>query len=257
MAEAIAPTTPANAVEEYPYTFEVLPLSKLIVDDSYQRPLTSFVDKIIVKFDPALVGTLVVSKRKAHQYAVVDGQTRMEAMRELGKKEVPCLVYLGLDQGQEVSLFARLQKERRGIASYHRFRAALVAGEQEPIEIEEIANDAGYGVGLEKGEISAVAALEYAYRRDPEVLERTLLILREAWGVEPVPTGDLIRGMGYLLNTENIDDERMAERLTSTTAEQVRRRASALKEGIGTGGGGAVRYVSGALHAVYRSKPKK
>lgn len=245
MTEEVAP--------QWPYQFEVLSLSKLFVDDSYQRPLTSFVDKIVNKFDPALIGTLVVSKRGA-KYAVVDGQTRMEALRELGKKEAPCLVYLGLSQADEASLFARLQRERRGIASYHRFRAALVAGEKEPQEIEVIAKDVGYGIGLETGEISAVAALEYAYRRDAEVLERTLLIFKEAWGADYVPTGDLIRGLAFTVYTENVDDQRLADRLKEVTPEQIRRRASAFKEGVGHGGGGAVRYVSAALMAIYRKR---
>jgi hypothetical protein len=245
----------ANAA--YPFHFEVLPIKHLMVDDSYQRPLTTFVDKIVANFDPALLGTIVVSKRSAKQYAVVDGQTRMEALRELGHAEMPCLVYEKLTQSDEASLFARLQRERRGIASYHRFRAALVAGDEEAIEIERIADDCGYEVGIEPGKISAVAALEYAYRRSPEILERTLLIFQEAWGESehPTPTGDLIKGLAYLLNSnDKIKDERMAEKLADVTPEAVRRRASAFKEGIGQGGGGAVRYHAQALEAVYRSR---
>jgi hypothetical protein len=245
----------AENLREWPYQFEVLPLNKLMVDDSYQRPMTTFVNRIVQKFDPALVGTLVVSKRNAREYAVVDGQTRMEALREVGETEAPCLVYLGLTVEDEASLFARLQKERRGIASYHRFRAALVAGEEEANEIEGIVKDTGYAIGLEKDEISAVAALEYAYRKDPDVLERVLLILAEAWGDEYVPAGDIIRGLAALLSEPKtkIEDERMADRLARVTDNQLRRRASALREGTGEGGG-AVRYMRDALHAVYRKK---
>lgn len=249
----------AEQNEDWPYRFEVLPLTKLIVDDAYQRPLTTFVDRIIRKYDPALVGTLVVSRRSAKEYAVVDGQTRMEALREVGIKDVPCLVYLGLSQAQEASLFARLQKERRGIASYHRFRAALVAGEKEPTEIEEIVRDTGHAVGLEKGEISAVAALEYAYRKDPEILERLLLVCNGAWDDGYVPAGDIIRGIAMYMDEDKkkrkIDDERLANRLSQVTPEQLRRRASALKEGVGEGGSGG-RYMKDAIAAQYRKAAK-
>jgi hypothetical protein len=244
--------------EDWPYTFEVLPLSKMIVDDAYQRPLTTFVDKITKNYDPALVGTLVVSKRSAKEYAVVDGQTRMEALGLLDVTEVPCLVYLNLTQAQEASLFARLQKERRGIASFHRFRAALVAGEEEPTAINEICNDVGFKVGLEKGEISAVAALEYAYRKDPEILERLLYVCIEAWGDDAVPAGDIIRGIALFMVDQRkakktVDDERLAQRLSGESPEALRRRASALKEGVGEGGSGG-RYMADAIAAAYRRK---
>lgn len=251
---------PAEQALKFPYRFEVLSLSRLIVDDAYQRPLTSFVDKIINKFDPALVGCLVVSGRQHGKYAVVDGQTRMEAMKELGMTECPCIVYTGLSQGEEASLFARLQKERRGIHSFHRFRAALVAGEREPLEIERITEDCGFTLGTDKDELSSVAALEYAYRRSPEILERTLLVFQEAWGDEKIiPTGDLIRGCAAFLADDKknkIDDERLADRLANVTPESIRRRASALKEGTGYGGGGAVRHTRDAIANVYRTKPK-
>lgn len=243
---------------DWPYTFEVLPINKLMVDDAYQRPLTTFVDRIKKKYDPALVGTLVVSKRNSKQYAVVDGQTRMEALREMGLGKVPCLVYFNLTQAQEASLFARLQKERRGIHSYHRFRAGLVAGEQEPQEITEICNECGFKIGLEKNaEISAVAALEYAYRRDPEILERLLLVVKEAWD-DLIPAGDIIRGIALFYADmakakKTVDDERLANRLAGESPEALRRRASALKEGVGEGGSGG-RYMADAIAAAYRRK---
>lgn len=255
--EAAVAEAAAQDARDWPYEFKVVSLNRLIVDEEYQRPLTTFVDKIVNNFDPALVGTLIVSGRQHGKYAVVDGQTRMEAMRELGMNEAPCLVYVGLTKGQEASLFARLQKERRGIHSYHRFRAALVAEEPQAVAVEQITSDCGYTIGVEKGEVAAVAALEYAYKRDAEVLERVLLVFRTAWGDEEdfVPTGDLIRGCAYLISKKpSIDDERLADRLSAVTPEQIRRRASALREGIGQGGGGNVSHMATAIEAIYRKK---
>lgn len=175
----------------FPYSFEVLDVDRLFVDPAYQRPLTTFSQKIEKNFDPALVGTLVVSERTegdlAGYYAIVDGQTRAAAIASLAARDearlaVPCLVYRGMSQAEEAKLFARLQKERRGVSSYHRFRADLVAGEPEAVAINEIATRVGYEIGTGTGKLSGVAALEDVYRRTPEILERALTISRAAWG---------------------------------------------------------------------------
>ena len=247
-------------MSQWPYEFKVLEVSKLFVDDTYQRPLTTFAARIERDFDPALVGTLVVSARDRGLYAIVDGQTRAAAITNLAAEDkapigVPCLVYHGLSQADEAKLFARLQKERRGIASAHRFRAAIVAGDPEPIAIQEIANRVGYEVGpAGAGMISAVAALEKVYRRGPELLERVLVILRKAWGETYMPAGDVIRGLGALLAQDgSLDDDRMAERLGGVTPENLKRRALALSEGMGRGGG-SDKYMAQAMAGVYRAR---
>jgi hypothetical protein len=189
---------------------------------------------------------------------VVDGQTRAAAVAALAKAGdvpgvLPCLVYEDLTPAQEADLFARLQKERRGIASYHRFRAAVVAGEPEATDIQRIAAEVGYEIGVGKDVVSAVAALEKVYRRSPEMLKRVLSIVRAAWGESYMPNGEILRGLGYLLSHAKIDDDRrLAERLGAATPEVLKRRASALREGMGHGGG-SDKYMAGAMEGVYRA----
>lgn len=245
------------ANEEWPYSFEILHVDDLFIDDSYQRPLTNFVGRIRRLFDPALVGTLVVSERGG-SYAVVDGQTRAAAVRELAAagrapKEVPCLVYRGLSRAEEASLFARLQKERRGISSYHRFRAAVVAGELEANAIQRIVEDAGYDTGYGPNHISAVAGLEKVYRRSPQILDLVLMIIRNAWGERHMPKGDVLRGLGcFLDHVENVDEERLTARLATVTPAELARRSSALREGADRGG--SDKYMAEAIEAVYNSR---
>lgn len=243
----------------WPYRFELLDVRSLFVDESYQRPLTSFAARIKQRFDPALVGTLVVSAREDGSFALVDGQTRAAAITALTETDtgvsgqVPCLVYEGLTRAQEADLFARLQSERRGMASYHRFRAALVAGDAEALDIERIATDAGYAIGVgSKVNLSAVAALEKVYRRSPDTLRRVLAILRAAWSDRHMPNGETLRGLGYLLAYNKIDDRRLAVQLAAVTPEELKRRASALREGMGHGGG-SDKYMAGALEGVYKT----
>jgi hypothetical protein len=213
-----------DGVSDWPYRFEILDVNELVVDESYQRPLTSFAKRIERAFYPALVGTLVVSRRDDGTQAVVDGQTRAAAIRTLageGKvtSTVPCLVYIGMSQADEASLFVRLQKERRGMHSYERFRAALVAGDAEAVAIKALCDRLGYRIGTDKSrEISAVAGLEKVYRRGPKILKRTLLMLRAAWGEEYLPSGDMLRGVGYLLGAWS------AQRRATNTAKHTPRR---------------------------------
>lgn len=256
--QAVPPKEPLPAVSsDWPYRFAVLPTDTLNVDESYQRPLTSFVKRIEKNFDPALLGTLVVSERADGTRMVVDGWTRKVGAERRGVKELPCIVYSGLTQPQEAALFAKLQKERRGIASYHRFRAAVVAGEEEAVQIQRLANECGYELGTDAGkQISAVAALENVYRREPTLLERVLVIFREGWQDKYMPTGSMLRGMGYFLDRNNdVDDERLARRLSVVTPGELNKRASALKEGMGHGGT-QDRYMAGAIEGIYRSRAK-
>jgi hypothetical protein len=243
-------------VSDWPYRFEILDVNELVVDESYQRPLTSFAKRIERGFDPALVGTLVVSRRDDGTQAVVDGQTRAAAIRTLageGKvtSTVPCLVYVGMSQADEASLFVRLQKERRGMHSYERFRAALVAGDPEAIAIKAICDRLGYRLGQGANELSAVSALEKVYRRSPKVLERTLRLLRKPWGGGYMPSGDMVKGVGRLFDegTEIVDDQ-LVQRLESVTPDYVRRLALESSEG-GERQEGFEIHTAAALEAIY------
>src|SRR5438874_370753 len=73
---------------DWPYTFDILPLEDMWLA-RYQRPSTSFVQRIVANYDPAQVGTLIVSERgrgrKTH--SIVDGKSRREAMLQIGESE--------------------------------------------------------------------------------------------------------------------------------------------------------------------------
>jgi hypothetical protein len=264
------PTSIADA-SEWPYRFEVVKVDQMVIDHVYQRPATSFVAKIAENFNPALIGTLVLSERKPGstyldedgekhktegvQFAVVDGQTRREGAKLRDVLELPALVYSGMTVAQEAGLFASLQKERRGIASFHRFRADLVNGDPQAVDIEKIVKGTGYTIGVDRkaGDISAVAALEAAYKRGADTLERTMVILKAAWP-DTVPDGGVIRGMSYLIvRLPSMDDERMVSRLRDVTMTDLARRASALREGTGLGGG-SDKYMADALEGVYKRR---
>jgi hypothetical protein len=250
---------------DWPYHFALIPLDNLFIDPSYQRPLSSFAERIKRDYNPAMVGTLVVSERPGRRnasYAVVDGQTRMYGMGANGEPVAPCLVYRNLSREQEARLFADLQTQRRGMATPLRFRAALISGDEEARGIAETARAAGMKVAGDEdmSGIRSIAAVEWLYRRDPDLLYRVLTVVREAWPDEAPPEGstsqdprsrgEILKGMGRFMHESDVDDERLTKRLARITPGQLRHRANALREGSGIGGSWD-RYVKEALIGVY------
>lgn len=255
----------------WPYRFALIELDELFVDEAYQRPLSNFSKRIEEDYDPAMVGTLIVSdrskSRKPPFFAVIDGQTRMVGMRRRGEPLAPCLVYEGLTRKQEAELFARLQTERRGMATWIRFRAALISGKAEPAAIAALAATEGFkvaGDGDERG-IRSIAALEWLYRKDPDLLRQVLAIVREAWGADDARTtkphagtrGEILQGIGrFLRDTDHVDQERLILNLSTITPEQLRLRANQLREGSGSSGSYA-KFIRDALVGVYTKTPQK
>lgn len=245
-----------TAKKKWPYRFEVVPVESLLVDDRYQRPLTSFVDEVTRDYNPALIGTLIVSERDNGHLAVIDGQTRLEGMRRNGEEGAPCLVYHGLSHEQEAELFADLQTKRRGMATYLRFRASLVAKNTEAIAIAAIVQHAGFELDttLTAHTVKAIAALESIYRRDPQLLSNVLDTIAQAWpdpDTEFRTSGDMIRGLAVFLTREQrVNPERLIEKLSAVTPRMIRHRANALKEGSGSGGG-SPGYTADAILGIY------
>lgn len=232
---------------DLPFEFEVLPFKHMIVDE-YQRPLSTFVEKVIREFEPALVGTLTVSKRSATRYALIDGQTRVEGMKELGHTEWACLVYTDLTREQEAAMFAKLVTERRGIQAGDRFKAQVIAGEPVAVEIDEIVRSEGFEIGqihAAPNAIAAAASLEFAYwgasgatvRRTatPELLRRTLQAIKACWPRLPdTARGQMIiKGMALFLREVDADMDKLAANVGKLQPSELGKRATALKEGKG------------------------
>lgn len=262
-----------------PYRFEIVPLKHMIVD-AYQRPLTSFVEKIADpdNYDPALIGTLCVSERSKTKYALIDGQTRAEGMKRHGETEAPCIVYVNLSLQQEAQLFAKFQTERRGMTSASRFKAEVIAGDPTAVAIEKVLEEQGFFVdhnSIEPGALRAVAALEYVYRgtmdrrykggahSDPDLLADTLDTIKLAWPKLPdtAKSALMIRGLGWYIardpdgksRSTALDMDKLADRLSKVTPSDLAKRAEALREGRGMSGN-SPSYMAEAIEAQYRKR---
>lgn len=165
--------------------FSSLPVNILKVDESYQKPLSNaHVKKITKDFDYMGVGQIHVSKRANGTYWVFDGQHRTAAYRELGITDINAIVYEGLN----------IEEESKGYVYYNntmkqtqlqKFKAELVAGVPEALEITRIVDSVGLGVDVDRrgDPIRAVGALRTIYFKYGESdLKRTLKILKEGFG---------------------------------------------------------------------------
>jgi hypothetical protein len=250
--------------EQWPYRFELIPLDQLFVDKAYQRPLTNFYKRIVNDYEPAMIGTLQVSQRKnrgkVSRYAIIDGQTRWKGLNELGEPVAPCVVYESMTQAREAELFARLQRERRGMATYLRFRAALIAKDTEAGAIAALVRHAGYKMAGDEDDqgIRSISAVEWIYRKDPTLLTTTLAVIDRAW---PMPNGgsmvygdrvrgEILRGIARFIRDEEPDLARLTDKLGKITPTQLRTRANALREGSGSSGNWDM-HVRDALVGVY------
>src|SRR5262245_46628725 len=101
--------------DAWPYTFELLDVDWMFVDDRYQRPLTRIADVIADDFDRALLEPLLVSRRKAKRYAIADGQNRWAGCKRIGERWLWCRV-MTLEPQEEARLFSRLQANRKNIS---------------------------------------------------------------------------------------------------------------------------------------------
>jgi hypothetical protein len=271
------PETEMPQIPDWPYSFKVLSLRHLFVDESYQRPLTNFVKRIVRNFNPALVGTLCVSERSKTRYAIIDGQTRWVGMGELGHKEVPCLVFHGLSQADEAKLFGLYQTERRGVSSASLFKSKVVAGDPVAVAVDEVITNLGWDVPEVKSSapnaLSAPAALIWVYhgcatgekakgQQNPQLLAQVLEVIEAAWPKRPATSkgAEMIRGLGFFLyraqqsdkpRERNIDLERLALKLGRHQPSELFDRARMLREA-----GGATtsspKYLADVILKVYQ-----
>lgn len=253
----------------WPFEFAVIPIKHMLVD-VYQRPLTSFVDRIERDFDPALLGTVVLSYRSRTEYALVDGQTRAEGAKRRGLAALPAIVYKGLTVEQEAELFAKFQTERRRMHTVDLFNAQVHAGLEPMVTVARIARKMGFKMhevaSQGKDHIAAPMSLVWVYNSctsgqraepNPKLLESTLEVISESWPTSPVEarSAQVIKGLGYYLYNYEEDDKpidigRLIDRLGRIMPSELAKRAINLREGRGASAS-SPKYMAEAISGQY------
>lgn len=195
---------------------------ELVVDQAVQRPLSSsHVNKIVGEFDQRKIGTLLVSKRASGELVVLDGQHRLQALRELGYGDqwVKCEVYEGLSLADEADLF-RGRNTVKVPTAFDRFEKGVLAGHPNCVAIHDSLQRHGLRVvrgGTYEGRgVRAVGALERIYAQRDGLLDLTCAVVTEAWPMDPdAIDGHILEGVSLVLDKywDEIDTDALIKKL--------------------------------------------
>jgi hypothetical protein len=236
-------TTKSSKRIEGKATTEWVPLNSIHINPLAQRDLnTQRVNQLVANCDLAKLGVLTLSYRDGVYWAV-DGQHRVRMLQVLGFTDelIECRVHHGLTSESEAEMFLLLN-DVLAVKAFPKFRAAVHAGWPAQTEIDRLVRSLGLKISSDRstGSIGSVTALEKVYSRSgPEVLTRTLTIIRDAYG-DPGMEAAVIDGIAHLCDRYSaaIDDEVAVERLAKVNggvngllnrAEQIKRQTGSRK----------------------------
>jgi hypothetical protein len=186
-------------VTEQKFNEERLPVADLTVDREIQRSFLDLrkVERIVGKFNPAALGIITVSKRNAVTMVVLDGMHRVEAVRRITSNmgDVLTHTFEGLTREEEAQLFLDLNAGNQPNL-LDRFKARIIAGDQDAKAIDEIIHSYGwkFGNNANDGLVACVGAVEKIYNTgkakefEPELLGATFMVVTHAWGMQSAST---------------------------------------------------------------------
>lgn len=183
---------------------------KLLVDHTYQRdPIPKRVKVIADNLDLDALGLFIVSRRADGSLYVIDGQHRIEALRQYGWQndwKVECRVYEKLTVEQEAELYRQLN-DTRPLKAWDFFKAGLVSGDAGCLEIDATVRSAGLKVSGQcgDGKVGCVTTLRQVHGRyGKDVLRRALEIATASWGhTAAAVEKELVHGLSIVTATYN------------------------------------------------------
>jgi hypothetical protein len=206
-----------------------VPLVEMRVNPLAQRELNQArVDKLVAEMELEQLGNPTVNARDG-MFFIIDGQHRYEALKRwLGEggwedQMMQCWAYEGpnaLSEEEEAEVFLKLN-DTLAVATFEKFRIAVKSGRPEETDIDRIVRAQGLRISRQQGggAVRAVATLRKVYRLGPDVLARSLAVIRDAYGDAGFEAG-VIEGIGLLCSRYNgqLDDAVVVERLGKARA---------------------------------------
>jgi hypothetical protein len=183
---------------------------RLLVDHTYQRdPIQARVKTIADNLDLDALGLFIVSRRSDGLLYVIDGQHRIEALRHYGWQndwKVECRIYEKLTVEQEAELYRQLNNTRP-LQAWDFYKAGLISGDANCLEIDETVKSAGLKVAPQGGDgrIRCVTTLRQVHARYGKgVLRRALDIATGSWGhTAGAVEKEIVHGLSIVAATYN------------------------------------------------------
>jgi hypothetical protein len=147
-----------------------LPVARLVLDDSYQRPIRQqgvrHLRQIAERFDWRLFAPVIVAPVEGGGYAVIDGQHRAHAAMLRGLEKLPCCI-VQADRKMQARAFATMNGQQAiRLAPYQIHRAAVASGDPQALIVDEACVKAGVTITtnkpsnlMERGDTVAVATI--------------------------------------------------------------------------------------------------
>lgn len=210
-----------------PYERKQLSTGILFSGQPYQRKVNPrTVQKIVEEFDPKLLDEVVVSFR-AGRYNVVDGQHRIEALKQLdGGRDcvINCKVLYGLTYEQEAGLYKRLDACKKRLSIADSTRAAVEANDDPTVNaIKKTLGRYGLEWSLYAGQhggknriVSARTLLNLYRDLDLGEFDKTIRLIKQTWGGDESSLNMyILSGVALFVQTygEDIDEAAFARRL--------------------------------------------
>lgn len=127
-----------------------LPVEKLVVDEEYQRDTSSRrsqmnIEKIVENFSWHKFSPITVSEAGIGSYSIVDGQHRVEAVKQLGDVDkVPCWIISGAKKAEQAFAFVGINRDRVATTPYAIHKSLAVAGDKDACMVDDFC----YRIGI-------------------------------------------------------------------------------------------------------------
>ena len=230
-------------------------LSQLYIPSEYQRSIKSSsslknIGHIKQNFSWADFGVLIVcelEKAKPAQYAIIDGQHRFRAAEQItGIPELPCSVLSGRDAKEQARAFIAINRNRIRLHALAEHHAALIAGDDVAICVEDIIKKAKITIAafpMATSELPprCTQAIATLYKMVGNYSEKQILyslnILTEAFaGVNGALRASMIKVMAeWSKRHPDSDREVMLEALRKINIDELERNARAARALDGRG----------------------
>lgn len=204
----------------WPPELNYLSISDLVVDESYQRPISKVgwqnILKIAANFHWLKFAAVIVAPVFGGKYAIVDGQHRTTAALILGIERVPCSI-VPADQAMQAAIFKAVNGNVTQVHPFALHYAALTAGEAEAVALDAVCTAGGAKIprypissrDMKAGETLAIGAIRTNLRLyGPEISALALKCITATRHNAPgALRANAIAGIAAALNDRRGDDE--------------------------------------------------
>lgn len=216
-----------------------LSLDQLVVDETYQRALSSnskrLIRRLVETWDWNCFKPLSVAAAGGGLYEVIDGQhTAIAAATHGAVETLPCLVLDARTLKERASAFVGINRDRVPLTPFALYQARLAAGDEEAVAVDRALTTAGANLeetlrSIEEypaGTVGCVATLLQIVRRGGHARLARLLQMCIAAEITPVPSA-VLKGLEEVITAPNPPtDARLVEILSDLGGEDLLDRAA-------------------------------